>query len=86
MPCGPVYAIDEIFADSQYRARGNIETVEDARAGTLAIPAVVPRLTRTPGRIESLGTALGADLAQVFGRLLGLDDEAIADLKARGIV
>ena len=86
VPCGPVYAIDEIFADPQYRARGNIETVEDARAGALAIPAVVPRLTRTPGRIESLGTALGADLAQVFGRLLGLDDEAIADLKARGIV
>src|SRR3546814_4506830 len=60
VPCGPVYAIDEIFEDPQYQARGNIAFVQDERAGEVAIPNVGPRLTRTPGRIDSLGPRLGS--------------------------
>jgi succinyl-CoA:(S)-malate CoA-transferase subunit B len=86
VPCGPVYSIDEIFADPQYRARENIRTVEDARIGALAVPGVVPRLGETPGEIETLGPELGAHLTEVFGCMLGLDKEEIAELKSRGIV
>jgi succinyl-CoA:(S)-malate CoA-transferase subunit B len=86
VPCGPVYAIDEIFEDSHYRARGNIAAVEDSRIGTVAVPNVVPRLTDTPGEIDSLGPPLGADLREIFATLLGLDDTEIDALKARGVV
>lgn len=86
VPCGPVYAIDEIFADPQYQARENIRSIEDPRIGTLAIPGVVPRLTETPGEIENLGPELGAHLTEVFGHMLGLDPEEIAELQSRGIV
>jgi crotonobetainyl-CoA:carnitine CoA-transferase CaiB-like acyl-CoA transferase len=49
VPCGPVYSVDEIFADPQYEARDNIVRVKDDRVGEIAIPNVVPRLTDTPG-------------------------------------
>ena len=66
VPCGPVYSVDEIFEDAQYAARDNIAFVEDDRAGSLALPNVVPRLTDTPGSIKWAGRALGADTAQVL--------------------
>ncbi|HEX9648346.1 MAG TPA: CoA transferase [Alphaproteobacteria bacterium] len=86
VPCGPVYAIDEIFADPQYRARGNLRTIEDSRAGPVTVAEVVPRLSETPGAIDWLGPALGAHLAEVCGRLLGLDEAEVAALKRRGVL
>ena len=86
VPCGPVYAIDEIFEDPQYRARGNIAFVEDERAGALALPNVVPRLTDTPGRIDSVGPALGQHNDEVFRGRLGLSPERIAALEAAGVI
>ncbi|MCB1549266.1 MAG: CoA transferase [Hyphomicrobiaceae bacterium] len=86
VPCGPVYSVDEIFEDPQYKARGNIAYVDDDRVGTLAIPQVCPRLTDTPGSIEWLGPRLGEHNAEVFKGLLGLSDEEIAALQAKDVV
>ncbi|MGD9828684.1 MAG: CaiB/BaiF CoA transferase family protein [Hyphomicrobiaceae bacterium] len=86
VPCGPVYSVDEIFEDPQYKARGNIAYVDDDRVGTLAIPQVCPRLTDTPGSIEWLGPRLGEHNAEVFKGLLGLTDEEIAALQAKDVV
>lgn len=86
VPCGPVYAIDEIFADPHYRARGNIAFVQDPRAGEVAVPAPVPHLHGTPGRIDHLGPALGADTEAVYARLLGLDQAEVEALRVRGVV
>jgi len=86
VPCGPVYAIDEIFADPQFQARRNIAFVTDARAGEHAIPNVVPQLSETPGRIDSLGPALGAHNAEIFGGLLGLSRRRMAELQAAGVI
>ncbi len=86
VPCGPVYAIDEIFEDPHYAARGNIAYVEDARAGTVAVPAPMPRLTDTPGTIDHLGPALGQDNVEIFEGMLGLSKERVAELKAAGVV
>ena len=86
VPCGPIYAIDEIFQDPQYAARNNIARVEDPRVGTLAVANVVPRLTETPGGIDHLGPPLGADTAEVYGRLLGLQQGRLDELKALGVI
>jgi len=86
VPCGPVYAIDEIFDDPQYKARENILILEDERAGEIAVPNVVPRLSETPGAIEWLGSPLGAHNREVFGELLGLSDERIAELSDKGVI
>jgi crotonobetainyl-CoA:carnitine CoA-transferase CaiB-like acyl-CoA transferase len=86
VPCGPVYAIDEIFEDEQYRARGNLAGIEDPRAGEVVVPNVVPRLSRTPGRIDWLGPALGAHTEETLGRLLGIGLAEIERLRRDGVV
>jgi succinyl-CoA:(S)-malate CoA-transferase subunit B len=82
VPCGPVYGIDEIFEDPQYKARENIAWVKDERVGELAIPNVVPRLSETPGRVKWLGPSQGAHADHVYKERLGLDDAEIERLKA----
>ena len=86
VPCGPVYAIDEIFQDPQYAARGNINLFQDKRAGEVTVPEVVPRLTATPGRIEWLGPALGEHNEEIYEGVLGLSKERLAALKETGAV
>jgi len=86
VPCGPVYAIDEIFEDPQYAARGNILEVEDPRVGTLAIPNLVPRLSDTPGSVRWLGPALGEHNAEIYRGLLGMTDADIERLSDAGVI
>jgi crotonobetainyl-CoA:carnitine CoA-transferase CaiB-like acyl-CoA transferase len=86
VPAGPVNSISEIFEDPHFQARENIAFVKDARVGELAIPNVVPRLTATPGRIDHLGPALGADNDDVLGGLLGLSKERMRELAAAGVI
>ncbi len=86
VPAGPLNSISEIFEDPQFQARENIAFVKDARVGELAVPNVVPRLTATPGRIDHLGPALGADNDDVLGGLLGLSKERMSELTAAGVI
>jgi crotonobetainyl-CoA:carnitine CoA-transferase CaiB-like acyl-CoA transferase len=86
VPCGPVYAIDEIFEDPQYAARGNILELEDPRIGTLAIPNLVPRLSDTPGRVDALGPRLGQHNDEIYRGLLGMDDAELARLATAGVI
>ncbi len=86
VPCGPVYAIDEIFEDPHYAARGNILHVPDSRVGELAVANVVPRLSETPGSVKWLGDALGAHNDEIYKGRLGLDEAEMARLRAAGVI
>jgi crotonobetainyl-CoA:carnitine CoA-transferase CaiB-like acyl-CoA transferase len=86
VPCGPVYAIDEIFTDPHYKARENIKVVHDERAGELAVPNVCPRLSDTPGSVEWLGPALGAHTDEIYKGMLGLTDAELEALRADGVI
>ena len=86
VPCGPVYGIDEIFEDPQYKARGNIAFVEDERVGEVAVANVVPVLSATPGAIDSLGPPLGAHTDEILGRLLGMTEEALRVMRDKGVI
>jgi succinyl-CoA:(S)-malate CoA-transferase subunit A len=86
VPAGKVNSIADIFADEHIQARGNLAMVAVAGLGDVVVPNVVPRLSATPGRIESLGPALGNATQEVLSGLLGLQAEAIARLRERRIV
>ena len=58
----------------------------DPRAGNLAVPNVVPRLTGTPGGIDTLGPGLGQHNAEVYGRLLGMTADDLRGLEAEGVI
>lgn len=86
VPCGLLYNVADIFADPQYAARGNVVTLDDPRVGEFAAPNVVPVLSATPGRLESLGPALGAHNAEIFEGLLALTPEQIGAHKKDGVI
>jgi crotonobetainyl-CoA:carnitine CoA-transferase CaiB-like acyl-CoA transferase len=66
-PIAPIYDASQIMVDSQYRERGSFVEVPDPDLGTVAMAAVVPRLSRTPGRIARPGaTPVGADTKAVL--------------------
>jgi crotonobetainyl-CoA:carnitine CoA-transferase CaiB-like acyl-CoA transferase len=50
--CTPVMRIDELFADPVVRERASVVTVVDPDLDEVAVAAVVPRLTRTPGTVH----------------------------------
>jgi crotonobetainyl-CoA:carnitine CoA-transferase CaiB-like acyl-CoA transferase len=85
VPCGPIYSISDIFDDPQYRARGNIVEV-DSRAGPIAIPSAIPRMSRTPPRFKHAGVSLGADTDEVLTSLAGVSASLLAALREEGVI
>jgi succinyl-CoA:(S)-malate CoA-transferase subunit B len=86
-PAGPLNNIADIFGDRQYHARRNLVAVDDADIGeTIIVPNVIPRLSETPGRIDHLGPALGAQTDEVLRDLLGLTDGEIGTLRDKRVI
>jgi crotonobetainyl-CoA:carnitine CoA-transferase CaiB-like acyl-CoA transferase len=85
VPASLIYSIADIFEDPQYRARGNIKMTE-SRAGAIAVPDVVPRLSATPGEIQWLGEAIGAQNEEIFRDLLGLKDHELSEMRDQGVI
>jgi formyl-CoA transferase len=85
VPASHIYSVEDMFRDAQFAARGMIErhALPDGRA--LAVPGVVPKLTKTPGGTEWLGPALGQHNDEVLAAL-GYDTEQRAALKASGAI
>ena len=80
----PVYDIEGIFDDPQYRALDTVTRVEDPDFGTVRMPNVLYRLSDSPGRIRWTGRAHGADTDQILRDRLGMDEEHIASLRKDG--
>lgn len=84
VPAGFPYTAADIVKDPHYLARQMIETVQTT-AGPLKVPGVLPKLSRTPGRLGAGGPRLGEHTDDVLAGL-GLSDEQINGLRERGIV
>jgi crotonobetainyl-CoA:carnitine CoA-transferase CaiB-like acyl-CoA transferase len=82
----PVYDAAQLLADEHLQARGTFVTVDDPDLGPMTVQGPVAQLTETPGRIEHLGRALGADNDAIFGDLLGVPADRLATLRAKGVI
>jgi crotonobetainyl-CoA:carnitine CoA-transferase CaiB-like acyl-CoA transferase len=89
VPASPVPGVDELIEDEHLRARGMVVGLEHPRHGlvpgarALGMPI---KFRHHPAAFDAPAPALGADNAEVYGRLLGLDAPALDGLRARGIV
>ncbi|HEX4326683.1 MAG TPA: CaiB/BaiF CoA-transferase family protein [Burkholderiales bacterium] len=81
VPNGKIYSIADIAQDPQYLAREMIQTVHLKDGMELKVPGVVPRLSKTPGRVNGVGPDLGEHNQGVLASL-GYTAEQIAALKA----
>jgi formyl-CoA transferase len=84
----PVYTAADIVADPQFQARDMLVPHHDERlAEDVLGPGVVPRLTGTPGSVRWAGPPEpGWHNDEVYGRLLGLTPDEIAELRAESVV
>jgi len=85
VPAGQINSIADIFSDPQYQARENIKMAE-SRAGIVAVPNVVPKLSEDPGAIMWLGQSVGAHNEEVYSDLLGLDRTEVEALRLAGVI
>ncbi len=74
-----------MFSDAQFAARDMIEQSALADGTPLKVPAVVPKLSATPGGTSWLGPRLGEHTEEILRRL-GHDQAAIAALRAQGVI
>jgi formyl-CoA transferase len=82
----PIYDVQQIFADMQYRARDTLVRVEDKELGDVILPDVQPRLSKTPGHHRHAGLSLGAANQEVLIGELGLTEEELTPLREDGVV
>ena len=86
VPNGQMYRAPEMLADDHFAAREAIVWVDTDDFGAVPMQNVVPKLSDTPGSIDWSGPNLGEHNDEVFGRILGLSNEAMDRLRADGII
>ena len=90
IPIARVRTMPEIVADDHFRARGTLKPMYRQGSDIPVEDGIVSGfpITFSGGALPGLegGAALGHHNEDVYGRLLGLDREALADLKERGVI
>ncbi len=85
VPSGPIFSVADMMANEHFNARGLFEEV-DVNGSPLKIPAMVPKLSDTPGRTDWAGPEVGAHNGEVYQELLGLSPEEISNFERQGVL
>jgi crotonobetainyl-CoA:carnitine CoA-transferase CaiB-like acyl-CoA transferase len=86
IPMGAINSIDRVVDHPQVKARGVLVESEHPIAGKVRVVGPPVRLSETPGGVRTPAPLLGEHTAAVLRRELGLDDAAIARLRANGVI
>ncbi|HEU5320600.1 MAG TPA: CaiB/BaiF CoA-transferase family protein [Methylomirabilota bacterium] len=87
VPSSPVNSVRDLLADPQLAARDNILSVTSALGTVFRMAGIVPKLSLTPGGVDALGPQEpGAHNEEIYGGRLGLGRDALAGLRARGVI
>jgi crotonobetainyl-CoA:carnitine CoA-transferase CaiB-like acyl-CoA transferase len=85
VPCGPVYRMDEVFADPQVKHLAMTEPAEHPALGRLDILRNAVRMTDAPATVRAPSPELGAHTDQVLAEL-GYSPADIDRLRAQGVI
>ncbi|MGE5523397.1 MAG: CaiB/BaiF CoA transferase family protein [Rhodospirillaceae bacterium] len=85
VPAGRVYDAEDILNDAHYKARKMIEQWHLPDGKPMKIPAVVPKLSDTPGGTRWLGPTLGEHNDEVLGAL-GYSEADRARMRRKGVI
>lgn len=86
VPATTIFTIEDIFRDPHFQAREMLVPAPDDDLGQVTLAGVVPKLSRTPGRVRWAGHRLGQDTRELLRSLLQLTDGEIDALQAQGVV
>lgn len=85
VPVSKIYSVADMVNDPQFKARDMIEQHRFSDGTAVSLPAVVPKMSATPGSTQWLGPDLGAHTRSVL-QSLGYDENAIRDLIRTGAI
>ena len=85
VPAGAINSIADIAQDPHFIARNAFEEVE-VRGQKRGLPALHPKLSKTPGHTHSGGPSLGEHTDSVLKEWLGASDEAIARWRQNSVI
>lgn len=82
----PIYSIEQIFADPQFKARDAIVSVPDHDYGSVRMQNVVPKFTNHPGEVRHTAGPMGQDNARIYGEILNMSEDDMAQLSEKKII
>jgi formyl-CoA transferase len=85
VPCGPIYKVDEMFADPQVQHLGIAQKLNGGNQGEVAYVGQPIKLSRTPSDIVSHPPELGQHTDEILAEI-GVDKATIDDLRARQVI
>ena len=84
VPCGPVYNVADMMSDPHFNDRELFEKVE-INGEPLNIPAILPKLSQSPGATEWPGPKLASHTDDIL-QSIGITEDKIKIFKTNGIV
>jgi crotonobetainyl-CoA:carnitine CoA-transferase CaiB-like acyl-CoA transferase len=84
-PCGPIYSMDQVFADAQVRHLEMAVPVEHPRLGTFAVVNQAIKMSRTPSSVRTATPEQGEHTDDILAEL-GYDAESIRTFHDNGVV
>ena len=85
VPCGPIYKMDEVFADPQVRHLGIAAEVSHPRLGKFRILNQAARLSRTPASVKTATPDVGQHTEEILGEL-GYRPDEIAEFRKSKVI
>ena len=86
VPCGPINDLAQVFGDPQVQHRGLNVEMPHPLAGRVPQVASPLRLSASPVDYRMPPPLLGEHSEALLQRLLGMNDEQIAGLRAAGVI
>ncbi|MFJ8234308.1 CaiB/BaiF CoA transferase family protein [Ureibacillus sp. NPDC094379] len=86
IPAGSIFNVEDMFNDPHYQAREMIVDLEVEDLGKLKVPGIIPKLSKTPGKIRWAGPKLGEHTDEILKEKVGLTDEQIEKLKGLEVI
>jgi crotonobetainyl-CoA:carnitine CoA-transferase CaiB-like acyl-CoA transferase len=85
VPCGPIYSIDQVFADEQVKHLGMAEDVPNEDNRHIRLVAQPVKLSRTPSKLAVRPPEFGEHTEEILAEF-GFDKDEIRDLRERKVV
>ncbi|MDD4242595.1 MAG: CoA transferase, partial [Smithellaceae bacterium] len=86
LPCGPVNDVPASLNVPQVAAREMLVELDYPESGTVPVPGVEIKLSRTPGRVARRASLLGEDNDAVYGDGLGYSGDDLKKFKEQKII
>jgi CoA:oxalate CoA-transferase len=86
VPCSPLSTFDQVASDPHLQSRDMIVEVEQPISGKVKLSGSVYKMSKTPGDRKQIVPAVGEHNEEIYGGLLGIDEQEIQKLKEEGAI